>query len=92
MTDRMSTLGSFLWKITYLRLASSIDKGIKSTLFAAVDPRVREKREEFKGKYIDPPGKLGKASPASQDMERAKELKALSDERIKQWGIELGDV
>ena len=88
----MSKPVAFLWE-TFSRIAfTPVNKGTKSTIFAALDPTIREKPEEFKGKYIIPPGKIGKPVPQSQDLERAKELRAFSDERIKEWDIALGDV
>ena len=68
---------------------ASAEAGTASTIFAATDSAVREKPNEFGGAYIVPPGKIGKATPQSQDPELGKEVKAFSDEQIKKWGIHL---
>ena len=68
---------------------TSVEKGIGSTVIAVGSPRVREDINAWRGAYVVPPGKVGKAAPQSVDPGLAKELKAFTDLKWREWGIVL---
>ena len=62
----------------------SVEKGIKSTVIAAASSRVREEAKRYAAAYIVPSGEIGNATAQSQDPKLAKELKTLTDEKMKE--------
>lgn len=56
-------------------LAMPVSKSGHTTLFAATSPRVRERRDEYKGQYLVPFGKVVRPGVKdAYDLERAREL------------------
>lgn len=59
-------------------------QGAKSALVAAASTEVKAKQEKYKGAYLGPGGKLGRASAAGRDEKLAKELWELSEKAVKE--------
>ncbi|PCH41725.1 NAD(P)-binding protein [Wolfiporia cocos MD-104 SS10] len=66
---------------------TSPSKGAYSTAFAAAAPIVRTQAEEYRGAYIVPPGKIGKASRRVEDRELAKELWDTTERTLADIGL-----
>ena len=83
----MPALITPIYKLFCLLTFVPADKGIRTTVVAAVDPGARENATAWRGAYIVPPGVIGKATPHSRDQELAKELKHFTDTKMQEWHL-----
>jgi hypothetical protein len=66
------------------RLTKSPLQGAATALFAATANQVKDNRTKFRGAYLDPPGKLSKASDMARREDLAKSLWMLSETIMKE--------
>ncbi|KAF8600688.1 NAD(P)-binding protein [Ceratobasidium sp. AG-I] len=86
ITSRMPVIGpvvGFLANYIY----TSVPDGAYTSVFAATNPIIRAKPENYKGKYLVPMGKVATTSSLGEDAELAKKLWALSETVIAAGGI-----
>ena len=72
------------FKLTFLSMAD----GARTPVFAATSPLMVERRDEYKGAYVVPFGKVGTPPhPQAEDAELAKELWDTTESIVRSWGL-----
>ncbi|ROT39628.1 NAD(P)-binding protein [Sodiomyces alkalinus F11] len=64
------------------RLASTVDQGAANSLFAAAAPEVRSRAEAFKGRYMDPVGRVRELHPVERNAEQVAGLWDVTEREV----------
>ncbi|KAL2756676.1 hypothetical protein ACRALDRAFT_1062378 [Sodiomyces alcalophilus JCM 7366] len=64
------------------RLASTTDQGAANSLFAAASPEVRARADAFKGRYMDPVGRVMEVHPVERNAEQVAGLWDVTEREV----------
>ena len=74
-----------VWWLMKTFFSGSPEKGAVPSLYLATAEEVREKKEEFAGRYFDPSLKVVTPSKLASDPKLASNLWKLSEETVAKW-------
>ncbi|KAK2046229.1 daunorubicin C-13 ketoreductase [Colletotrichum somersetense] len=89
-TEGTKTIGNLAFLFLRAAVFLSVDQGAATSLFAATAREVRENSEKFKGKYLEPFGKVVTPHPVAKDKEQVRGMWDYTTTEVNKYLTEIG--
>ncbi|GKT64222.1 daunorubicin C-13 ketoreductase [Colletotrichum tofieldiae] len=89
-SDGTKNIGNSVFSLIRAAAFLSTDQGAVTSLFAATAREVRENSDQFKGKYLEPFGKVVTPNPVANDMEKVRGMWDNTTTEVNKYLVDIG--